>query len=462
MKSMGKKALYCVFVGLLMSSVLNAAPKKKNSKDIYKNIVKEKDPATKKVYDFKGMNVIMGDWWSDPNALPASKYQEDQAAFRKWTTDTYKFSVVQKAAASWQNQPQFVANYCLTGGDENYIFCIDGRSALVGVKTDFFYDLSKIKSVNYKNAKVYDQSVVNLLQKGNSFYAFNFGVPEPREGIFFNKRILEEGGYNPEYPYDLQKEGKWTWETFEEMCKNLTRDTDNDGVVDQFAMSSFYTCFTAAALDSNGSCKIARDSNGKYINNTGADKSMEAYNWIQYFFQTYQLPQPENAAWDYFLTAFLNGETAFMCHQEFLAQPNGTLSRMSDDWGFVAFPLGPSGDGVYRTLHDTPMWVIPNIYDAEKTEKIAKIIDLYNQPTPGYDDPDSWKETYYPGFRDLRAVDETLTIMAATPNARYDKLIPGLTEEEMCNSICWGWQTPQEAYETTKNLIDSLLKDANR
>ena len=43
MKSKGKKALYCVFVGLLMSSVLNAAPKKKNSKDIYKNIVKEKE-----------------------------------------------------------------------------------------------------------------------------------------------------------------------------------------------------------------------------------------------------------------------------------------------------------------------------------------------------------------------------------------------------------------------------------
>ena len=74
--------------------------------------------------------------------------------------------------------------------------------------------------------------VVKLLEKGNSFYAFNFGVPEPREGMFFNKRILQENGYDPDLPYDMQKDGTWTWETFEELCKKLTRDTDNDGVND--------------------------------------------------------------------------------------------------------------------------------------------------------------------------------------------------------------------------------------
>ena len=88
---------------------------------------------------------------------------------------------------------------------ENYVFTIDGRSATTGVKANLFYDLSKIKSVNYKDANKYEQGTVNLLKKGDSFYGFNLGKPEPRNGVFFNKRILQENGYDPDYPYDLQK-----------------------------------------------------------------------------------------------------------------------------------------------------------------------------------------------------------------------------------------------------------------
>lgn len=464
---LNRKALLIGLVSLSLVSTLTAAPKKakKKAKDPYKSVEKQKDPATKKVWDFKGLDIVMGDWWSDPNKPPVSKQQEDQKAFREWTMKTYNMSVIQEGYASWATQPQAVANYCITGSNKDpkkYVFCIDGRSANVGIKSRLFYDLSKVTSVNYHDSSIYDQSVVTLLEKGKSFYAFNFGVPEPREGIFFNKRILQEAGYSPDYPYDLQKEGKWTWATFEEMCKKLMKDTDNDGIVDQYPMSSFYTCFTAAALDSNGGSKIGRDANGKYFNNAGSDKSMEAFNWIAYMWQTYQLPQPEGGAWDYFFTAFLTGETAFMCHQEYNAQPGGALADMQDDWGFVAFPLGPSGDGVYKTIHDTPMWIIPSCYDDATINQIAKAVELWNLPAPGYDGPDAWKESYYAGFRDARAVDETITIMAKTPNPRYDKIISGISDEDMCNSICWGWQTPQEAYESIENIWASLLADINR
>lgn len=459
-----KAVLFGLVAITLMSPCFAAKKAKKNN--AYKDVVKEKDPVTKKVYDFKGMSIVLGDWWSDPTAPAASKQQEDQKAFREWTQNTYNVKIVQQASASWNSQPQFVANYCMTGssGDEDlYVFCIDGRSINVGIKADLFYDLSKITTVNYKDDSIYDQSVVNLLKKGESFYTFNFGKPEPREGIFFNKRLLQEAGYDPDYPYDLQKEGKWTWETFEQMCQNLTRDTDNDGVIDQYAMSSFYTCFTANALDSNNGSKISRDKNGKFYNNAGSDESMEAFNWIAYMFSKYQLPKDEDAAWDYFFQAFVSGRTAFMCHQEYNAQPGGALSGMTDDWGFVCFPLGPSNTGKeYRTIHDTPMWVIPSCYDAETVNKMAKAVELYNLPVPGYDGPDAWKEGFYAGFRDSRAVDETLVLMAQHPNPRYDQLISGISAEDMCNSICWGWRTPQEEYEAIYNVWQGLLDDVNR
>ena len=194
---------------------------------------------------------------------------------------------------------------------------------------------------------------------GDSFYGFNLGKPEPRNGVFFNKRILQENGYDPDYPYDLQKAGKWTWDTFEEMCKKLTRDTDNDGVIDQYAMASFNTEFSYSALDSNGAKIIDRDANGKYINVAGSEKAMEAWNWIQHMFLTYQLPQEEGENWDYFYTAFTNGEVAFLADQEYNAQPNGKFWSMADDYGFVCFPLGPHGDGKYKMdhlQHSSELW----------------------------------------------------------------------------------------------------------
>ena len=458
-KGTWKKVLLIGFAVLMATSTVSAAKKKKD--DPYKKIKPQVNPDTKKKWDFKGMEVIIGDWWSDPTAPTASKAQEDERAWRQWTCDTYNVKITQEGVSGWGSNPQFVSNFCITGGDENYVFIIDGRSAITGLRASLYTDLSTIKSVNYKDASKYDQGCIQKLAKGNSFYAFNWGKPEPKNGMFFNKRILQENGYDPDLPYDLQKQGKWTWETFEDMCKKMTRDTDNDGVIDVYAMSSFNTEFSYAALDSNGGSIVGRDANGKYFNNSGSEKSMEAWNWIQHMFMTYQLPQPEGANWDYFYTAFQNGETAFLADQEYNAQPNGKFASMADDWGFVCFPLGPSGDGVYKTIHDTNMCVIPSCYDHERAEKIAKAVDLWLEPTPGYDGPDAWKEGYYAGFRDSRAVDETLELMAATPNPRFDTLIPGI-DRNMIWQICGGWQTPTEAYEEGKNVLQGLLDDCNR
>ncbi len=460
-KSAWKKTMLLVVAALMVASPLSAAKKAKKGNP-FKNEVKEKDPKTKKVYDFKNMEVIIGDWWTDPDHTPSTKEEEDRFAFRDWINSTYNVRVKQMAVSGWGSNPQFVSNFCITGGDENYVFIIDGRSANTGVKANLFYDLSKIKSVNYKDASKYDQGCVQKLVKGDSFYAFNWGKPEPKNGMFFNKRILEENGLDPELPYDLQAQGKWTWETFEDICKKVQKDTDNDGVVDVYAMSSFNSEFSYAALDSNGGSIIGRDKNGKYFNNAGSENSMEAWNWIQRMFATYQLPQPEGANWDYFYTAFMNGETCFLADQEYNAQPNGRFSSMADNWGFVCFPLGPHGDGVYKTLHDTNMCVIPSCYDAETAEKIAKAVDLWITPHPDYRGEDSWKEGYYGGFRDPRAVDETLELMAKTPNPRFDTLISGLSQGDMVWGITGGYQTPAEAYEAAKNVWQGLIDDCNR
>ena len=452
-------AAVCTLTAVGCSKKEGGSSAKGGSKE-YQGVKAQKDPATGKIYDFGGLEVTVYDWWSNPDAPVVSKQQEDEKAFRQWMMDTYNFKVVQTNLAGWGEHPTEVANYCITGGDDARVFIIDGRSAMSGLKANFWADLSKVPNVNWSDEK-WNKAVLNVLKNGDSFYAFAYGKPEPKHCIFWNKRILQENGYDPDVIYDLQKNGEWTWAKFEEMCANLTKDTDNDGVIDQYAMASFNTEFTWAALHANGGSIVEQDSNGKYYLNLESDKSMEALNWVKSMFVNYQLPQAEGAQWDYFKTAFTNGEVAFYVNHEYDAQPNGLLANMKDDWGMACFPVGPNGDGKLFTLNGDNMFVIPNCYSQDKVNKIMKIMDLWTTTTPGYEDEDGWKEGYYAGFRDTRAVDETIQYMMDNSVPWKAWLIPGLNYSPVAWDICGG-RDPIETIEARTPELQAALDEMNK
>ena len=452
-------AAVCTLTAVGCSKKEGGSSAKGGSKE-YQGVKAQKDPATGKIYDFGGLEVTIYDWWSNPDAPAVSKQQEDEKAFRQWMMDTYNFKVVQTNLAGWGEHPTEVANYCITGGDDARVFIIDGRSAMSGLKANFWADLSKIPNIDWSDKK-WNKAVLDVLKNGNSFYTFAYGKPEPRQCLFWNKRVLQENGYDPDVIYDLQKSGEWTWAKFEEMCANLTKDTDNDGVIDQYAMASFNTEFTWAALISNGGSIVTQDSDGKYALNLESDNSMEALNWTKKMFVNYQMPQAEGAAWDYFKTAFTNGEVAFYVNQEYDAQPNGLLATMKDDWGMACFPLGPNGDGKLFTMNGDNMWAIPNCYSQDKVNKIMKIIDFWTTTTPGYEDEDAWKEGYYAGFRDTRAVDETMQYMMDNSISWKAWLIPGLNYPPVSWDICGG-RDVAETLEARKPELQATLDEMNK
>ncbi len=415
-----------------------------------------KNPKTKKPYDFDGLTVVIYDWWSNPYANPASKAEEDQRAFRETLEETYNFKVIQKdLGAGWNDHPAEVANYCITGGNDARIFVIDSRSALTGAANGLWADVSKVPDINWSDKK-WNKAVCSVLPG----YTFSVGKPEPRQCVFFNKRVLQENGYDPDEPYNLQKAGKWTWEAFENMCNTITRDTDNDGIIDQYALSGFNTEFAIPAVYSNGGKITGRDKNGVIYLDT-SDKTMEAWNWIKDIFMKYNKPAEEGANWDYFKSDFLNGATAFYVDQEYNAQPNGLLANMKDDWGMVCFPLGPSGNKKYFTMNQDNMFVIPANYSKDKINKIMKIYDIWTTTVPGYEDEDAWKENYYGAFRDTRAVDETMQLMVDNSLSWDAWLVPGFNWQPIAWSVCSGGD-PQETIESMRNELQAALDDINQ
>ena len=465
-----KKIVAAGIAALMVCSAVSAKPKlSKSEKALTKQLeaqfkkagYKLQKNAKGKVWDFEGMNVQVADWWSPADGLQGqtakSPMEEDGKKFRQYGMLAYNYTCDQYGIGGWGSHPQTVANFCTTGGDENYVFVIDGRSISAGMKANLFYDLSTIKSVDWSNKK-WNKAVRDKMTKGSSFYACRPIDPEPKGGVFFNKRLLKEAGIDPDSVYDMQAAGTWTWEAFEKMLKATTRDIDNDGVMDTFGMANLSTEFCHLALMSNGTAWIGKDANGKFYSMCGEDKTIEAMNWVTKMVQNYEKPQPEGSNWDWMYAAFINGEVAFQADHEYRV---GNIADMRDDWGFVCFPLGPNGDKVYKTLHDDNVYVIPGCYEKDRAEKIAKIFDLWSDPTPGYGD-DAWKEDYYPRFRDERAVDETLQLMRDNGIARYDTMISGLNLGNIVWSVYPGYKTMQEAVEETANSFQALIDEANR
>ena len=195
-------------------------------------------------------------------------------------------------------------------------------------------------------------------------------------------------------------------EAFEALCEKLTRDTDNDGVIDRYAMMSFSSHLIPAALVSNGAGFVQVDENGKYYNAAETDAFLEAMNWVMDMVSKYEMKAPEGAEWNYFESAFINGEVALQVHEDYFA---GSLANMEDDYGFVFFPKGPRAETYLYAPSDNIM-VIPACYDADRAWKIAFAYNLFTNPTPGYTDSDDWKNGYYQKYRDERAVYETITM----------------------------------------------------
>lgn len=406
--------------------------------------------------DLGGMKVTIAAWWANPEPDEATGYGEATLAYRKWLEDTYHFTVNMESIASWDDYPNQLTNFCTTGGDENYVFVCDYRS-FSGYKSGLFKDLNSLDCLDFTEEK-WDKNVVQMLTSGDATFAMRPEKSEPRGGVFFNKRLLQDAGIDPESLYDMQANGTWDWAAFEDLCAKLTRDTNGDDIPDVYAMSSESYGFMKPCLASNDAWIIEKDAEGNFVNGTGTDRFLEAWDWGKNLRSKYEMPKPEGSEWDYPYAAFLNADVALQCDEEYRVSE---LAALPDDFGFVVFPKGPSVDS-YIGYSDDHVRVIPAIYDDERAWKIAFAFNLYTEPTPGYEDYDEdWKTGYYSQFRDLRAVDETLAILREDQKPMYDSLVDNVNSS---NSYFWNIdsKTGQEQHDEMKDELDYYIAEANK
>ena len=153
------------------------------------------------VYDLGGMEIIMRDWWSGDPVEPNNDYEEARDAYREWIQETYNFTFKQQAISDWGSAPQDFVDYATAGGDENYIFILrEAAPTTSAMNQGLMYDLATLDCLDFSEAK-WGPGVHKLMSKGDSIYCMYAGDTEPRNGIFFNKRLLER---SEEHTSELQ------------------------------------------------------------------------------------------------------------------------------------------------------------------------------------------------------------------------------------------------------------------
>lgn len=416
--------------------------------------------------DFGGATLYLDYYWNpDPRKAEPTQEEQDRYDFQDWIQATYNVNVVEEQWSDWGGISTELVNFVgapdgslravvlppdFVGGPmaNDALAAWNGEGALINLEDDFWND-----------------STVSFMTKGDKVYGVTTGNSEPRGCLYFNKPILEAAGIDWNTIYDMQADGTWTWEAFEDMLKQIQKDTDNDGVIDIWGMTGSNVDLYRCAVFCNGGSFFDYDDEGKLAITAGSDNTLEALAWAKDIWNTYGYQQPADGSWDYYKDAWKQNFCGFYMYQTYGGFNDQHEFGTEDgvDWGCVAVPVGPKGETYMNVVSDN-VWVIPNVYDAETTAKIAYIYSLWHGPVPGYeDDDDAWIGNKY-NFTDDRAVDETYASLRQPEHCATDKcLYLGSINDVEGSDFLWnlGGSTPAELLESKTPVWQGLLDAFN-
>ena len=202
---------------------------------------------------------------------------------------------------------------------------------------------------------------INKLKMDGKTYAFHSWIPVLNDMVFwvFNKDIFERDGL-PD-PYELYDKGEWTWDKVEEIALMATKDTDNDGEIDQNGIGEMRTLFT---LIPNGARTVDLV-DGQFVFAFNQPEALEAINLV-YRWRT--LLKVSQGTWD--IREFLAGTRAMT---GVISWQFWTLMGTELNYGVVPLPKGPNATKYVFPTDKVCMFYLPA--NAKEPEKLIALVN---------------------------------------------------------------------------------------
>jgi len=419
----------------------------------------------------KGMDITIGNWWADYDVntyKPQNDSAEKLLEQRKKLMQENGVTIREKALTDWNGMQQKAVISTMSGKPEAQVFMLQPNWAMAmrarGLLAPLPATIKKPSPIGRGFLPVeFNQPAIDSFTFDGKPYAFSVGINLNNfEALFWNKRLFREAGLDPNLPYDMQKAGTWTWAAFLDICKKLTRDTNNDGKMDTYAMAAdLSTEILDAITSSNGAQYVDKDPRtGKFVNATNRPEFLEALQFaIRLKNEGVLKPRPEGSNWDWYKSEFIDGRVAMRVDESYIANSSSVeLDKMRDDWGMVLFPRGPKSQTVRVYSRDNLM-VIPATYRPADVDKIIWAVALWHTPVD-----DNWKAGQYNYFRDPRAVDETLALVRDPKLAmiKYFSYINGLERGDIAWEMWFHEGEPAQLIEKVSQDWNTKIAEANK
>lgn len=160
--------------------------------------------------DLGGMEIIIGDWYSEEgDPYPKNIYEEKTAQYRQEIFAKYNFTADKRAVAEWGSMEETYVNTVMGAEPAAHVFELDYRFISTPMSYGLFYDLATLPELDFSEER-WNDSVRTLMTKGDHIYGMSPEANVPGGGLVWNKRLFEEAGVDPHLLYDLQATDEWT------------------------------------------------------------------------------------------------------------------------------------------------------------------------------------------------------------------------------------------------------------
>ena len=155
--------------------------------------------------------------------------------------------------------------------------------------------------------------------------------------LAFNMGLIREAGL--ENPQDLYDRGEWTWAKWRGYLRQLTKDTDGDGMPEVYGFSGYWTYLLTNLLMSNGAGIASGET--ETLSSTGA---REVLALIDQMYNRDKTARPwDSSNWNINNELYAAGLSGFWIGADWLFGEQGG-AELPFEIGVVPWPCGPSGD----------------------------------------------------------------------------------------------------------------------
>jgi len=204
--------------------------------------------------------------------------------------------------------------------------------------------------------------------------------------ILWNKGMFERAGV--ESLYDIYERGDWTWDTFEDILHDLTRDLDGDGITDVWGIRSTNLRDEIIVMLVSNSARVTKTTpEGKIVFDLLNPHVVETIEFMQRLYADGVWARRGQAELDDAAMTIATGTDItsrnYINHMEIIG----------DQFGLMLPPQGPNGKNEFN-MYNAANGSIP-VY-VEDPEVIIEVVSaLWMLKEPYIEDMDAWEQAFW-------------------------------------------------------------------